>query len=553
MKKKQPHIIIINPDQMRADSMGHLGNQAAHTPHLDNFAKEGVSFSNAFVQNPVCTPSRCSFMSGLYPHVHGHRTISYMMHTEEPVLLKELKQEGYHVWINGRNDLISAKGRKPFKSYANTVFTPKKKIHMDNLFHDTELDDNFHDLEAKMKGYQYSHYLGTIPSQEKGIYDIDTAWVEGAIDCIHNRPKDKPLCMFLPLLYPHPPYTVEQKYMDLIDETKIPPRIMPPKEWKHKPSMITGLIKCQGLEDWNEDMWLHLRKTYLAMCARVDNHFGQIIQALKDADMYDDSAIFFFSDHGDYTGDYGIVEKNQNTFEDCLTNVPFLIKFPSWLENKPGIRDALVELVDFYATVEDITGMKPTHTHFGKSLQELVQGKTEEHRDMVFCEGGRLKEELHCSEGFHYPNLVQKDNVYYPRISLQVSQGAEHTKATMIRNHQFKYVKRLDEKDELYCIQHDPGNLDNLIDKPEYQDTILAMRESMLDWLQRTADIVPFEEDERFDKTFLLMMLKSKLPRYQYWLVKLLLACGMSTKTLMGKQQNSYGKTTKTTKTTKKG
>ena len=64
---KRPNIIILNPDQMRADSMHHLGNEASVTPVLDALAEEGVSFSRAFCQNPVCTPSRCSFMSGWYP------------------------------------------------------------------------------------------------------------------------------------------------------------------------------------------------------------------------------------------------------------------------------------------------------------------------------------------------------------------------------------------------------------------------------------------------------------------------------------------------------
>lgn len=105
---KRPNIVIINPDQMRADSLAHLGNPASITPNLDQLAKEGVSFANAFCQNPVCTPSRCSFMSGWYPHVHGHRTMNHMMHDGEPVLLRRLKEHGYHVWMNQRNDLLPA-------------------------------------------------------------------------------------------------------------------------------------------------------------------------------------------------------------------------------------------------------------------------------------------------------------------------------------------------------------------------------------------------------------------------------------------------------------
>ena len=91
---RRPHLIIFNPDQWRGDTLAHLGHPAVQTPHLDRLAREdGVSFRWAFCQNPVCTPSRCSFMTGWYPHVRGHRTMFHMLrvHEGEPVLLKTLK------------------------------------------------------------------------------------------------------------------------------------------------------------------------------------------------------------------------------------------------------------------------------------------------------------------------------------------------------------------------------------------------------------------------------------------------------------------------------
>lgn len=89
---KRPHIIIFNPDEMRADALHHLGNEASITPNLDKLIEaDGQSFSNAYCQNPVCVPSRCSFFTGLYPHVRGHRTMSYLLHPGEDSLLKELK------------------------------------------------------------------------------------------------------------------------------------------------------------------------------------------------------------------------------------------------------------------------------------------------------------------------------------------------------------------------------------------------------------------------------------------------------------------------------
>ncbi len=95
--QKNYNIIIFNPDQWRGDVLGHMGNPAAYTPNLDQWVQEdAISFSNAYCQNPVCTPSRCSFMTGWYPHTRGHRTMYHMLHPEhgEPNLLQILKRHG---------------------------------------------------------------------------------------------------------------------------------------------------------------------------------------------------------------------------------------------------------------------------------------------------------------------------------------------------------------------------------------------------------------------------------------------------------------------------
>ncbi|HZU01975.1 MAG TPA: sulfatase-like hydrolase/transferase, partial [Ktedonobacteraceae bacterium] len=80
MMKERPHIVLFNPDQWRGDVLGHMGNPAAVTPTLDQWVQtDAVSFRHAYCQNPVCVPSRCSFMTGWYTHVRGHRTMYHML------------------------------------------------------------------------------------------------------------------------------------------------------------------------------------------------------------------------------------------------------------------------------------------------------------------------------------------------------------------------------------------------------------------------------------------------------------------------------------------
>lgn len=484
---KRPHIVIFNPDQWRGDVLGHMGNPAAATPNLDRVVRtDGVSFRNAFCQNPVCTPSRCSFMSGWYPHVRGHRTMNHMMAPGEPVLLRTLKEHGYFVWWGGKNDLVP--GEDGPDAYCDEHYRPARQPHRSWMT----------DRESEWRGppegdAYYSFYVGRMEATpgDSFYYDSDWANVLGAIERIRNPPDHRPLCIYLPLIYPHPPYAVEEPWYSLIDRSRLPPRASAPEGWTGKPSLLRGIWERQRLQTLSEERWTELRAVYYGMCARVDHHFGMVMDALREAGIYDDTAVFVFADHGDFTGDYGLVEKTQNTFEDCLTRVPFVIKPPAATPVQPRVSRALVELIDFPATAEALAGITPAHTHFGRSLLPVLAGESDELRDAVFCEGGRLRGETHCAEFGMHGEPASPDGRYWPRLVLQQGDGPEHGKAVMCRTQRFKYVRRLCEADELYDLEKDPRELRNLAGEPECAEILAKMKERMLRWYVETCDAVP--------------------------------------------------------------
>ncbi|MFN2272967.1 MAG: sulfatase-like hydrolase/transferase [Anaerolineae bacterium] len=488
---ERPHLVIFNPDQWRGDVLGHAGNSAAVTPHLDQMVRtDGVSFRNAFCQNPVCTPSRCAFMTGWYPHVRGHRTMYHMLRADEPVLLKTLKENGYFVWWGGKNDLVP--GQLGYDDTCHIKYQPDRPLYP-NLHSLTEWRG-----EPGSDTY-YSFYYGRLEKDDDKAhyYDSDWANVLGAIDLIKNPPTDQPLCIYLPLGYPHPPYAVEEPYYSMIDRNKLPQRIPAPQSWAGKPSILRNIYDNQNLQGWTEERWTELRATYYGMCARVDHQFGLLMEALREAGLYDDTAVFFFADHGDFTGDYGLVEKTQNTFEDCLTRVPFVVKPPARVEAKPGVSEALVELIDFPATVEALTGITPHHTHFGRSLLPVIAGETDEHRDAVFCEGGRLHGETHCME-LESTSSQNPTGLYWPRMEAQRKEGPEHTKAVMCRTREYKYVRRLYETDELYDLRNDPDERENRIDDPALKGILAQLKERLLTFYLETGDVVPHDVDSRW-------------------------------------------------------
>ena len=507
--KKRPHIVILNPDEMRWDTMGHMGNRAAYTPVLDQLAvHEAVSFDHAYCQNPVCVPSRCSFLTGLYPHTRGHRTMQYLLHEDEPTLFSELKDAGYYVWLNGRNDFLSGNINGLEQKHANEVY------YYVNLKNRIMKKQPLQEVEKKT----YSHFHGVV---DKVANDMDWQDTNAAIERIKHMEDlgDQTLCLFLGWVNPHPPYEVEKPYYDKIREDYISSEI-DPKEQKNKSLMIEKLQEYSGLEDLSEEEWKEMRHVYLAQCAKVDAMTGAVCQALKDAGIYEDTAIFFLSDHGDFCGDYHLAEKAQNTFEDVLTRVPFLIKPPKGIMTDAGIAASPVELVDLYATVMDIAGVECRHDHFGRSLVDILSDRTKSVRTYAFAEGGRLPQEKQCDE-WHASgeNGPQKTDEYWAKKRAQRDDQA-HEKGTMITDGHYKFVYRAaSERHEFYDLSTDPYELKNLYpeihsgqDRKEYRDVICRMKEKLLGWFQETVDTVPKSMDSRFTEEKIWASLRNMVP-----------------------------------------
>lgn len=485
-------------DQMRNDSMAHMGNPASITPNLDDLAQEGVSFENAYCQNPVCVPSRGSFLSGLYPHVNGHRTMHYLQGEDEPNILKEMKNNGYEViWI-GRNDVVPGDRKKTnyCDEYYDGIRDENTRDAENNMInHHAEMNEDSKRLYDEMLSGDtyYSFYMGKLPDGE-GYGKTDWNCVNKALEYLERRSKeasDKPFFVYCTLSFPHPPYACEDPWYSSIDRAKLPPRRPNIKDIPNKASMLYGINSKQELNGWTEERFDELRATYLAMVSRFDYQLGLVRQKLKDTGMYDDTNLIVFSDHGDYTGDYTITEKVQNCFEDPISNVPLLIKPAKGTPVAPRISGAQVELLDLPATIAEMAEFELSYTQFGKSLLNAVAG-SEEHKDAVFCEGGRIHGEKQAMELGHGP-----ESPYWPRLSTQYSEGPEHTKAVMCRMGKYKYIMRLYENDELYDLELDPMEIDNLAGKEDYQDVVQRMKNRVAQFYMETTDFVPNKRDKR--------------------------------------------------------
>lgn len=480
---KKPDIILFTSDGMRLDSLGCMGNRAAWTPHMDALVQDGVAFRNAYCQSPVGVPGRCSVMTGLYPHTTGHRTMHFLLREDEPNLMKIMQEGGYEVIWAGRNDLIPG--------------TRKRSECCDICFdgiHDTDtkgwtsyLNTTGKRMTIRSREPDYSFFNGSQNGQEK----TDENCVLNILRYLDEKKKrndGKPFFIYCSLSFPHVPYGVSQPWASLIDRDSLPPR----KPWSaDKPEMLLETSDRMNLHGWTQEEWNELRAVYLGMVAKWDSLLGMVITKLKELGRYDSTSVFVCSYHGDYTGDYDLVETLQNCFEDDLTNIPLIIKPAAQFACRPGITDAFAELVDLLPTIVEMSGMEPGYVMYGKSLLHVLAGDSE-HKDAVFCEGGRPDGDAYAKESGH----EDPHDPYWPRLSVQQMDGP-HARATMIRMGNLKYTMRMHGKDELYDLSSDPDEIINQIDNPVYAQDILKMKLRMLEWYQQTADCIPSRKDSR--------------------------------------------------------
>jgi len=207
--------------------------------------------------------------------------------------------------------------------------------------------------------------------------------------------------------------------------------------------------------------------------------------------------VIVFSDHGDWAGDYGIVEKWPSGLDDALTRVPFVVRLPGGaMGHTVG---AVTELLDLTSTVLDLAGIPLAHTQFGRSLVPQLHGAAGDSQRAAFAEGGYDSNEPHAFEGKPGRDQFARapTHIYWPKGDLQQRDPLSVCRATMIRTTTHKLVRRPLEVSELYDLVDDPQELQNRYDEPGYAAVQNALERRLLDWYVHTSDVTPLQEDPR--------------------------------------------------------
>ena len=435
-------------------------------------ARRGVAFSEVFGQHSVCSPSRVSFLSGLYPHVHGKRTLEHLLGPDEPNFLRQFKDSGYHVTIAGVRGDTFAPGATELSAHEYGFLPGETRTSFGAFMHRREPSE---DPMAR------AHYHG-LRSPGQARSDFDETTIQAAEQWL-KHPRGQPWLLYVPLIFPHPPFTVEEPWFSMYERARVPPpRVARGAQARY----VQALNRLHGWDRLTPDDWREIRAVYLGMVSRLDAHVGRLLDA--SALHADDTVFVFFSDHGDYLGDYGLVEKWPSGVHECLTRIPLIVCGPSVA---PAAQcNALAELIDVFPTLLDLAGIPVPQQQFGRSLKPCLTDPGHRHRSETFTEGGFTRDEANFLETARFP--------YDLKAALQKSAPESVGKVTCLRNAEWTYVWRLYEPAELYDRRRDPHEQHNLAGRAEHAAVESELRDVMLRWLVQTADVLRPGSPSRF-------------------------------------------------------
>ena len=452
-------VIWISTDHMRFDCIAAHGNPLMSTPNLDRLVNNGVTFTNCYVQSPLCMPSRCSFMTGLYPQQTGVTQNGQTLPTcFKPTFASVFNEIGYNtVHI----------GKLHFQPHEENDLDPRARYNYGfEIFWLAEEPGCYEDAYTKWLRSEYPQYakafktVRPISPTRPPVYEgcvIDAPWEASYSGWVanqaerylgwHNPKVYKPWhtyfkqkqFMHLGFYAPHHPLNPTTEMFKPYSNVEILLNQINEREWEDKPRPLSDIL--QSYKDIPVEKFIEYRRYFYAMVTGVDMAIGKILKKLESENMLDDTLIVFMSDHGDMCGDHRLISK-EVTFFDEIMKVPCVLYWPKGFGTKGRKIDGLIEMVDLLPTLVELCGGNVPEVMQGKSYaKELLNNKVPSAREDVIA--------------FHHPDFA------------------------MIRTNEYKYIRYNSFNTEvLYDFSDDFSEVVNRIkDKPE---VLNKMRERML-------------------------------------------------------------------------
>jgi arylsulfatase A-like enzyme len=412
---QRPNIVFIEVDDLNYEYLSCFGSKLVKTPNVDNFAQNGVRFTNAFAQGMMSGPSRNSLITGMYAHNMGFYQNGDMKSLPDGVWTfpKALQRAGYYSsWVGkchirpfmatrdkteamrtqmgfdfvqqtmGRTVLGGAEygeeesaAKKAKKNAADTPENIKKAQRKQQI-----QAADWYMSSLKKTGYE-EQFLKEFPNTSTLPEDVylDGFFSKSAEDFIKGYKSEKPLFMWINYSVPHGPYDVAEEYHKPFSADKMPG--FTTTNYVTPPNLIKRTKSFKSEAEAKKE-----QAGIAASVSFMDRQVGRIIKQLKDKGLYDNTIIVFFSDQGLMAGDHHLIHKS--TLFRQITNPALIISYPKGFEKNKTVNSP-VELRDLVNTVLEISNANTADKSYHStsySLLPLLQAKADKVRDYAFAE-----------------------------------------------------------------------------------------------------------------------------------------------------------------------
>lgn len=470
----RPNILFLMADQLRYDCLGANGNRLIRTPNLDRLAAQSANFSQAFVQSPVCVPSRVSYFTGRYAHSHKNRVNYTPCDPREVFLQRMLHDAGYQTGSVGKLHFYP-----PTAEHARTTGFDRVLLHdgvgATDPYSDYVKWRREHDPSAATPytALDKQVWPGENPFRAKISYEYCPTHWTGEETCRMLREfagSARPFYLLSSFFKPHSPFQTPVPYDAMYNAVDLPlPRRVTLDDIHKLPLPVQKQI-LRGRPEYAIDPqrleWMY--RSYYAAVSMVDFEIGRILDTLEQMGRARDTIVVFATDHGAQLLEHGLMDKN--VFFESSVHVPFLMKFPSRIA--PGRHEELVEMVDVLPTLLDLCGLKTPDRVQGQSLAPLVTGDTGSYRarETVFSEN-------------IIPEVITTKSLHMPFVPGEGVGGIRHPDAKMARTRRWKFNYYPGHGGELYDLVNDPAEERNLAADPAHRETALELQHALLDWM----------------------------------------------------------------------
>ena len=434
----RPNILWYCTDQQRFDTIKALGNPYVNTPNIDKLVESGVAFTHAYCQSPICTPSRSSFLTGLYPaRLHNTRNGNDTFPDYPPLVTKLVADAGYRCGNIGKFHLTSSGHRTEPRLDDGMTYWQFSHAPRDDW------EEGHHYAEWVRERGGDLDSMRDSPDRVPPEYHQTTWATECALEFIDAK-SPEPWLLCVNIYDPHPPFIPPKFYADMFVAEDMPGPYYREEDLETQKKLAGIDFQGEALPPEGHDA-KRMQAFYYAMIKQIDDQFQRVVEHLEATEQLENTVIIFTSDHGESLGDHGLLQKGCRFYEG-LVRIPLILSWPGHFLNNVQ-RDALVELLDLTSTIVELAGLEQPEYMQGKSLLPLLteDSAIDQHREFVRSE-------------------------YFDALDPFFTDGSGAF-ATMYRNRRYKLsVYHGHNIGELYDLEEDPWEFNNLWDNPDYAE-----------------------------------------------------------------------------------